>query len=304
MSDQSQQPTRRLPSRYDRPRTYVSWGGILIGLLLGAGGGLFYAWNVDPVEQIDIAPWQLNEDDRNQYMVAVLLNHAHEGQLAETIQELVALRLPGNDPIQAVADIACEMARAGYVDSNSGYRAMRNVVLFYQGQGKSGCADELVPLDASPQADIVQVVLPTATPRPPATKTPTPPVEPSATSTPRPLATPTQPPQRAFELVRLTTFCDSINPGTIEVRVVDFNAQGIPGQRLRVRWNDGDSLFVTGLKPERGIGYADFEMEPGLSYIVEMPGLSDPTTPIVADTCTLEGGGTATTSYQVVFRGN
>lgn len=91
----------------------------------------------------------------------------------------------------------------------------------------------------------------------------------------------------------------------IEVRVQDFEGTGLPGQPVRVRWTDGESTFYTGLKPERGPSYADFEMEAELSYTVEMPGLSDPsTTPLVADSCFTEFGDQSVTSYRVVFRSN
>jgi len=117
---------------------------------------------------------------------------------------------------------------------------------------------------------------------------------------------PTNAPVRSFSLVSgLPTFCDAELSGIIEVRVVDTIGREIPGQPIRVSWNGGESTFFTGLKPERGAGYADFEMEPDFSYIIEMPGLSEPvSTPIVASTCNLEFGGQAVTSYRLVFQTN
>jgi hypothetical protein len=89
----------------------------------------------------------------------------------------------------------------------------------------------------------------------------------------------------------------------IEVFVQDFNGQGIPAQAVRVRWDDGESTFFTGLKPERGLGYADFQMEAGKGYIIDMPGRSDPSTqPMVADTCFTADGQQAITLYRVFFR--
>lgn len=294
-------PRRR--SRYERPRRYVSWFALILGVAAGIAAGLYYAWNIDPVEEVNVAPWQLTEADRNAYLVAIMLQYNLDGDLGRTIQRLVDLKLPGTDPIQAVANIACDLARSGYVNSASGVRAVRSMMNFYQGQGKAGCADNLIPADIRDVPEVVQVVLPTSTPQPPASKTPTPPVTPQATDTSLPGFTPSATPQRAFELIRRRTFCDLNNSAVIEVRVVDFNGQEIPGQPVLVRWNGGESRFFTGLKPERGQGYADFQMEPGMSYIIEMPGLSDPSTPILADTCTVEGGDQTTTSYEIVFRG-
>ncbi len=294
---------RRQRSRYDRPRSYVSWLGMVMGIIGGVAGALYVTWVLFPTQNINTAPWQLDEESRNAYVVAIMLSYAADGDLGRTIEQLTALRLPGDDPIQQVADIACELASSSYVDSSSGIRAVRNMMTFYQGQGRGGCADRLIPIDSLAPTQVLEVILPTATLIPPPTKTATPPVTLEPTETPQPFV-PTAPPARAFEPVNTRSFCSVENAGVIEVRVVDFNAQGIPGQPVRVRWGGGESTFFTGLKPERGAGYADFEMEAGLSYTIEMPGLSDPlSVPLEARPCNLEGGGTSTTSYEVVFRG-
>ncbi len=290
-------------SRYNHPRHYVSWPALILGLILGVTGGLYYTWNIAPVEQIDTAPWQLQKADRNAYVVALMLEYAHSGNLIDTINELINLRLPGDDPIQAVADIACDMASSGYVNNAAGLSAIRNIMIFYQGQGKAGCADDLIVMDIEPAAT-VQIVLPSPTPLPPATKTPTPQGESRPTSTSRPAASPTPAPQLAFDLLRTFSWCPETDAGIIEVRVLDFNGQGIAGERVRVRWADGESTFVTGLKPERGPGYADFQMERGQSYVVELPGLSNPTTdPVSADECFVQEGTTSIKSWEIIFRG-
>jgi hypothetical protein len=295
---------QRRRSRYTRPRRYFSWVGLILGLALGVSGGLFYTWNIDPVEEFDTAPWQLNERDRAHYIVAVMLNYEYDGNLARTVRQLVDLRLPGNDPIQHVAEVACDLARSGYVDSSSGLRAIRSMIRFYQGQGKSGCAEQLVPFDEQQAAPVVEVVLPTPTLVPPATKTPTPPGTAPPSATPAGPFVPTSTPARAFELLTTNTFCSVELSGLIEVRVVNFNGQGIPGQPVRVRWDGGSSTFFTGLKPERGPDYADFQMEAGRAYTIEMPGLSNPSAnPLTAVECFTEGGQRTIRSYRVVFRG-
>ena len=71
-----------------------------------------------------------------------------------------------------------------------------------------------------------------------------------------------------------------------------------------MRWDDGQSLFFTGLKPERGAGYADFQMQPDMEYIVEMPSLSDPIpNPLLAAECTTETGEQSIISYRMIFQG-
>ena len=78
---------------------------------------------------------------------------------------------------------------------------------------------------------------------------------------------------------------------------------GIPGETVRVRWEGDDSQFVTGLKLERGESYADFQMEEGKGYTIDMPSLADPLdTPLVAESCFTENGEESIKSYRVVFR--
>ncbi|MDX1995888.1 MAG: hypothetical protein SF029_26135 [bacterium] len=299
---------QRRRSRYTRPRSFISRWGVALGLVIGLAGGLFYAWSINPQQEFDTAPWQLREEDRQQYLVAVMLSHPYRNDLAETLQRLIELRFPNDDPLQLVADVACDLARTGYVNSSSGLRAIRQMMMFYQTQGKSGCADSLIPMGDEDAPDVVQVVLATPTLPPPASKTPTLPApatpipaETTAVVIPTPIVT-----TSTFTIVDgPRSFCSSEAQGVIEVRVQDFEGEGLPGQPVRVRWDGGESLFFTGLKPERGPSYADFEMEEGRSYIVDMPGLADPSrTPMLAEACFTETGEQSITSYRVVFRSN
>lgn len=288
-------------SKYRRPRRQISWVGLLIGLVLGIGGGLFYAWTVDTRVEFDTDPWQLKAADRAQYVAAIALSFSYDGNLNRAIQRLIELR-PQNDPIQQVADVACELATTGYASTGSGLRAIRSMMLFYQLQGRSGCADNLIaaPADATP---VVVIDVPPPTPLPPASKTPTPESATRATATPPRVVIPTAQPQSAYEVVGINTFCDVQNSGVIEVFVQDFSGEGVPGEAVRVRWDEGEDTFFTGLKAERGPGYADFQMEAGTAYIVEMPGRSDPTAqPLAATPCTADGGEDAIISYRVFFR--
>jgi hypothetical protein len=307
----SERPAR---SRYYRPRRHISWAGIIIGLVIGLSGGLYFAWEVSPVEEFDTEPWQLRGQDQAHYLVALMIAYAHDGDLSRTVQGLQDMRLP-NDPIQHVADVACNLARSGYVDSNSGLNAIRSMMQFYQGQGRRGCADELVPLEPQATEAVEVIIAPTPTSLPPPTKTAIPEAAgtPAATPivdvntadadtilprTPAGIGNVTQ---RSFRLVRLEQFCDANISGMIEVFVRDLGGVDLPGQRIRVRWDGGESIFLTGLKPERGASYADFKMEANTGYTIDMPGMSDPSRQIIASRCVDESGTESLWSYQAVF---
>jgi hypothetical protein len=59
-------------------------------------------------------------------------------------------------------------------------------------------------------------------------------------------------------------------PGQISVWVRDAAGGQLAGVEVVVSWATGQDRFFTGLRPERGEGYADFEMEPGLEYEVAL----------------------------------
>jgi hypothetical protein len=287
-------------SRYRRPRSPLAWWAVLVGLALGISAGLYVSWVLFPTVETDTTPDQLREQDRNQVVVAIMLSFSYDSDLGLAISRLSELQL-GDDPLQAVADIACDLARSGYVDSNAGLRAVRAMRTFYRLQGRSGCADTLIPDVTDPQEIIINVPTSTPTLPPPPTKTPG---AADATATPAGLVVvPTTPPQSEFEGSIFQTFCDRELSGIIEVFVRAVgDTEGIAGQTIRVRWDAGSDTLITGLKPERGAGYADFQMEAGLSYTISMPGLSDPVaSPIVAERCFTDDGSEAITSYRVAF---
>jgi hypothetical protein len=48
-----------------------------------------------------------------------------------------------------------------------------------------------------------------------------------------------------------------------------------PGVRINVAWENQEDVFYTGLNPEVGPGYADFQMETGKIYSVRVGEVSD-----------------------------
>lgn len=292
------------PRKYTRPRRPFSVIGIVIGLIVGLAGALYFAWEVSPVQEFDTELWQLREDDKAQYMVAIALAFAQDGDVNAAVARLLELRLPG-DPIQAMADTACRLATSGYVNSSSGLQAVRSMIRFYTLQGRSGCADALLS-GAGASTPVIEVELPTPTPSltPPPTKTPEP-LAGLASPTPVQIIVPTSPPRSDFELVNVTTLCSTALRGVIQVYVYEANGStGVPGQAIRARWSGGESIFFTGLKPEMGDAYADFQMEEGQNYIIDMPNRSDPIRePLAPVPCnTTDTGARSITSYRVVFR--
>ncbi len=296
-----------LPRKYRRPRRYVSWTALILGLALGLGGGLYFAWNLAPLEEFNTSPWQLTTGDQQRYVVAIALSFAQDSDINRAAERLLTIWRPGgqyDNPFGMVAGVACDLARTDFIATNNGRIAIGAMQLLYQSQGFSDCADDIiVAAQINPLATIPPPPTVTPTLVPPASKTPTPPPLPGTPVTPGGRLVPTTLPQQDFALVRLEPYCDQELSGIIEVYVQASNGDGIPGIAVRVRWDGGEDTFFTGLKPERGPAYADFQMEPNRGYIIELPGRSDPSSQqIAALPCTPETGASAIQSYRAVYR--
>lgn len=284
----------------------ISWFALLVGIGIGIAAGLFYTWEIDPVVERNTAPWQLSEAAREDYVIAVALSYATNQDLSLAFDRLRALRPSQGSVWQLVADVACQRVRTGDTVTNSDIRVIRALEQLYKPQGAEGCADGLYP---TPAPVVFSTPIPTNSPvptlTPPPTKTPTPSL--SGTTpiqTARPTSTP--PPGESFVLGRLQSYCDPDLPGTIEIRVYDRRGVGIAGVPVTVTWGGSESdRFYTGLKPERGDEYADFEMTSGRTYTITVPGLVSSAPVVEAQSCTatVDGESVSTTmSYYVNFQ--
>lgn len=283
----------------------ISWFALIVGIGLGIAGGLLYTWEIDPVVERNTAPWQLSQSAKNDYVVAIALSYASNSDLEEAFNRLRAVT-PDQNVWDAVAQVACERVKTGKTVTNSDIRVIRALEQLYKPQGASGCADGLYPTPA-PVVFVTPVPTITLTPTltPPPTKTATPPPEGvSPEQTARPTSTPAA--GDTFVLGRMQSFCDPTVPGVIEVRVYDWRGLGIPGIPVSVTWSGSETdHFFTGLKPERGDEYADFEMVNGRTYTVTVPGLVSTAPSVEATACTTTVDGVTVNtimSYYVNFQ--
>lgn len=274
-------------------RSGIFWLWLVVGIALGIGAGLIYAWQVDPRVVTDTRPSQLSAEGKRNYMVALSLAYAGDRDVIGAATRLNEL---GGD-WQSLADAACDLAQSGYASTSTGLIAIRAMVELAASQGSSSCASALLPAQAPTSAPPPSLIPPTASVTPAPTKTQT--AEASPTPLP-PLPTASPTPAGDFAVVAASPFCDPAAPGRIEVIVRNLDDSGIPGVGVEVIWPDGRERFYTGLKPDRDPGYADYAMTPGLSYQVTLPGLSERSDPLVADACSA-GGATTQRSYRVIF---
>lgn len=140
----------------------------------------------------------------------------------------------------------------------------------------------LLPQDTlTPTLQITR--LPSVTPTQTPTRTPT--------FVPLPTRTMTPTPSAPFVLDTRETVCDP-NLGEPQIQVETFDQQGqpVPGVEIVVNWQGGEEHFYTGLKPELGLGYADFTMTPDISYNLRLAEGGQPITDLTAPECALSSG--------------
>ncbi|PWH19963.1 MAG: hypothetical protein DDG58_03850 [Ardenticatenia bacterium] len=257
--------------------------GFLVGLMIGMSMSLFYTWVLDPPALTLAPPSSLNPHDKEIYMVLVAASYTADGDLARAERRLAALRDP-----RIGATLVALAER--YIAEERDAREVRALARLADAFGYTSAALRAF----IPTPTLTHTPSPTATPSPthtstasstpthtvPATtRTVTPVRQPTSTSTqtvtPAPTktstltVTPTVEHDR-FRVVQSTPLCDVQSNGMLRIYVRDSDGEGIRGVQIVVRWPEGEDRFYTGLKPDIDPGYADFEMQPGQVYEVQL----------------------------------
>lgn len=97
-------------------RVMWRWIGFFLAMALGAAGGLYYGWVLDPVKYVDTAPDTLRVDYLSDYVLMVAEVYRADGNLAQAAQRLSLLgeKTPGEVTSQAL-DFA---SQHGYAEAD------------------------------------------------------------------------------------------------------------------------------------------------------------------------------------------
>ena len=240
-------------------------GLVLLGLVIGLAGALYYAWVISPIVYVDAGPARFTEQYKQTYIFLVSQNYAVDGDWGKAEARLNAL----NDTAlpQTVADLL-----EAYVRDQQSPDVIRNLANVAQKLGAEGRAVALfapTPLSGLPTATHT----PTATPTPFLFPTETPTVTPrpsnTPTATPTETATPapTETPRPDYRLLFQEQDCTADAPHIV-VETVDAGLEPLPGIGIVVSWDGGRDRFLTGFKPELGPAAGDFTMSLNTSYSV------------------------------------
>lgn len=230
---------------------------IILGLLLGLFLGLATSWWIAPNAETDFSPAALRSDYKDEYRLLVASAYVITNDLGRSQMRLTLLK--DDDVVQSLID-----------------QAMRQQT----GQTHSDLFPE------TPEENVYALALLANAIERSSTGLDSIPSETMAPARPVPSATPLP-----YELISQETLCDpdiTISLARISVR----NDTGLqqPGVEILVTWEGGQQRFFTGLKPVMGNGYADFIMEPGISYTLQIMPSSLPISNLSAPDCTMEDG--------------
>jgi hypothetical protein len=252
------------------------WMPLVLGLALGAAAGLAYAWVLDPVEVIGTSPAGLSPEAQADYLTLIASSYAATGDLPRAQARLGLF--PGSNTAETLGALAQARLAMG--------RPLSEAQSLARLAGDLGLRPSPLP---SPT--------PLTTAPPPAAS-----ATPVRSATPRPSPTVTRTPGAPFQVDRHELVCDAdLRTPRIRIVVLDSAGQGVAGVEVQVLWDAGQDRFYTGLKPELGIGYGDFEMTVGVTYTVRLAESGALVTGLTAEPCTDSEGATYPGSWSLTF---
>jgi hypothetical protein len=245
---------------YEHSRTWVA---LIVSVIVGFVAGLGFAWFVSPVEYTSVEPSELAPQFRATYLQLVAASFAFENDWTRADFRLQVLR---DDP-QTTARLVRDVTERAIAEGRPA-PMLRALSKLSDKLGVRTAA--MIVYLATPVPTMPVAAAPTPFRPPPTfapTASPAPTLAPIDTPTPRPTPTPTPLPPPLHVLMGRERICEA---GSAQIRVVveDETRRGIAGVEVWVTWESGADRFVTGLKPESGSGYGDFDMQTGRVYAV------------------------------------
>ena len=262
---------------------------ILTGLILGLIMGLLYTWVISPVQEVDTHPHLLRDDYQDIYRTLIARAYEANNNLPRAKARLALIG--DEEPALALAAQAQRyLAEGGDIETA---KVLANLSSALQ----SAAITAATPSPASESQTQDSQITPTEEENgdDPALNTPTPENEEPAL----PSATPTESPP--FILQDSTAICDpTLGEPLIQIIATNGEGEGVPGVTLVISLGpDLKETFYTGLKPEIGLGYADFSAEPGLTYTLEVPDSGLVVPDIELPTCVTESEDSYWGSWEV-----
>lgn len=269
---------------------------LLTGLIIGLAVGLAAAWLWTPVDSLGTRPANLRSDFKDAYRELIARAYVANSDLGRAEARLALLE--DDEPSRALAVQAQLLLGEG--GSEDAARALGILAAHLENGPQSTPLALANPVATLPPSTPNKSPVPTNTPsdthRPTATITPT--LDPASSTSipptgapppsPTPTATATQGPP--FQLLDISLVCEpNLDPPLIMINIFDGSGNPVPGVAAVITWGDNQqNRFITGMKPEYTLGYADFAMDPAVTYTLRLEDGGEPITGLTGNEC--EGG--------------
>ena len=297
---------------------------LLTGLILGILLGLAYAWLMQPVEYVDTSPASLRSDFKDQYRALIASAYLANGDLLRARARLELLE--DEDVYRLLSEQAQRMLAQDSLSSEARALGLLAVALGQQAPGPGRAITQpphtatatLPSSTASPTAALTDTHTPAPSSTP--TRTPSPATDTpgvtltsasAATQAVSPSPSPTEAqatdssaavPSGPFVLSSRQQICDEeLEQPLIQVEATSLFGQPVPGVLVVISWDAGEERFFTGLKPEKGLGYADFTPLPGKIYTLRLGEGGQPVSGLTAVECPRPEGGTFWGAWKLKF---
>jgi hypothetical protein len=252
-----------------------------LGFVVGLALSLTYGWVLDP-RPLPVRPADLRLPDKEFYLRLIATAFFHDKDEEKAQARLAELELPNLEEtlvgvteryITEERDVRDIIALVTLADALG--QTTRPMVAFLVTPTPAPTPTPTrapTPTPRPTQTPTPVTPIPTRTPTPTRTRTPTqtPTRTPAPTRTPTPTNTPTPGPDSPFGVAQSVVLCDETSGGLLRIYVRDRLGVGLPGVEIVIDWPGGQDRLFTGFKPDIDPGYADFQMEPGERYQINL----------------------------------
>lgn len=252
---------------------------LLTGLIIGIILGVLYTRYFQPVEYIDTSPALLRQDFKDRYRILIAAAYTANGDLVRAKARLELLKDP--DVFRALS----EQAQRNLAENGSPIEARSlGLLAIALGQAPPGPALAVTQAAQTPtSAPSLATPADLNAPAPAGSDN-------SALNTTTPIQNPPSP-AGPFTLLNKEKKCDQNLPSPlIQIQVTDKSDLPVSGVLVIVTWTGGEERFYTGLKPEQGLGYADYTLDPALVYSLQVGEGGEPVPDLTAVECESAAG--------------
>ncbi len=267
---------------------------LLTGLVLGLLLGLLYSLRIHPIRYVDAAPNALAKEYKEQYRSMIALAFMANGDLVRAKARLDLLG--DHDIYQALSEQAQQTLAKN--DQSEEARALGILAIELGKTGETVDTELFSGILITPDmtttniAPTINVATEIATPQ-------------TSIATPDAsivLVTPTSITADIFVLQNLEKICNPRpSQPLFQIEALDKNRQPLPGVLIILSSAQGEERLYTGLNPDKGLGYVEFNPEPGVIYTLRLEEDGIPIQDLTAAECQGASGETYPGSWLFQF---